>query len=133
MWSNPTICSENCRNNKKVEKRKNGDKGDKKSSQVNTIVMLKTPNLLKNTTKKACLAINSPFFILFLSRSWQECVWRPSLPHLTLVYCHQSIAAKNSRNKGQKIRSIVMINLIDSALWFLNPKLSCQFFPHEQS
>jgi hypothetical protein len=39
MWSNPTICSENSRNNKKVEKRKNGDKGDKKSSQVNTAVM----------------------------------------------------------------------------------------------
>jgi hypothetical protein len=44
MWSNPTICSENCRNNKKVEKRKNGDKGDKKSSQMRVICgwLLKT-------------------------------------------------------------------------------------------
>jgi len=33
------ICSENYYNNKKVEKRKNGDKGDKKSSQGNTTVM----------------------------------------------------------------------------------------------
>jgi hypothetical protein len=33
------ICSENYYNNNKVEKRKNGDKGDKKSSQVNTTVM----------------------------------------------------------------------------------------------
>jgi hypothetical protein len=40
---------------------------------------------------------------------------------------------KSGRNKGQKITSIVLISLIDSALWFLNPELSCQLFPHEQS
>jgi hypothetical protein len=33
------VCSENYYNNKMVEKRKNGDKGDKKSSQGNTTVM----------------------------------------------------------------------------------------------
>jgi hypothetical protein len=27
----------------------------------------------------------------------------------------------------------VLISLIDSALWFLNPELSWQLFPHEQS
>jgi hypothetical protein len=39
IWSNPMVCSENYYNNKMVEKRKNGDKGDKKSSQGNTTVM----------------------------------------------------------------------------------------------
>ncbi len=33
------ICSENYYYNNKIEKRKNGDKGDKKSSQGNTTVM----------------------------------------------------------------------------------------------
>jgi hypothetical protein len=55
MWSNPTICSENCRNNKKVEKRKNGDKGDKKSSQDSSNVMI-------------CLSARQVFLAVFLRR-----------------------------------------------------------------
>jgi hypothetical protein len=71
-------------------------------------------------------------FHTFINKSVGACL-ETITPHLTLVHCCQSFVVKSGRNKGQKITSIVLISLIDSALWFLNPELSCQLFPHEQS